>query len=86
MKTNQRWKINWNCCYNDSESFNRTFETKDSARNFMASFLKQERANFYNDSEYQEGEIMPVVLSNDGMTVTFKDGPYVFGILKLIPE
>ena len=51
----------------------------------MAAILRQERANFYNDSEYQEGEIMPVVLENDGMTAIFKDGPDLFGILSIYP-
>ena len=85
MKTYKKWCVNWTCFYNDSESFNRTFESENSARNYMASILRQERANFYNDSEYQEGEIMSAVLLNDGMTVMFKDRQHLFGIVSMHP-
>ena len=85
MKTYENWCINWTCLSNDSESFNKTFESEDSARDYMAAILRQERANFYNDSEYQEGETMPVVMLNDGMTIMFKDGQHIFGILSMHP-
>ena len=85
MKTYRKWCINWNCFSNDSESFSKTFESEDSARDCMASILRQERANFYNDSEYQEGEIPKVSLENDGMTAIFQDGQQLFGILSIHP-
>ena len=85
MKTYRKWCINWTCFSNDSESFSKTFESEDSARDYMAAMLRQERANFYNDSEYQEGEIPKVSLENDGMTAIFQDGQQLFGILSMHP-